>query len=114
MSDRLNPGQKLLRGEALVSSNGKYSLNLQDDGNLVLYDDQQKALWSSGTANIAIKEGIMQTDGNFVLYRYDGVSAWNSKTDTSPGGFIIIQDDGNLVIYYDPNPRSVWASNTSQ
>ena len=36
MSDTLTQGQKLVRGESLVSDNGAYTLTLQEDGNLVL------------------------------------------------------------------------------
>ena len=46
MGDTLAEGQKLVNGESLTSSNGAYTLTLQDDGNLVLASRGQ-AIWSS-------------------------------------------------------------------
>ncbi|MDY6836008.1 MAG: lectin [Chloroflexota bacterium] len=113
MSDKMLPGQELLRGERLVSHNGKYSLVMQDDGNLVLYDGNGTALWNSGTQNIAIQKCVMQPDGNLILYRYDGVAAWSSGTNGKPGANLIIQNDGNVVIYYEPKPEAIWATGTN-
>ena len=48
MGDTLTEGQKLVKGESLTSSNGAYTLTLQDDGNLVLAS-RGHAIWSSGT-----------------------------------------------------------------
>ena len=114
MNDRLLPGQELLRGEKLVSNNGNYTFIMQDDGNLVVYDHNEKALWASGTHNIAVQKCIMQTDGNLVLYRYDEQAVWDSGTDDKPGANLIMQDDGNAVIYYDPKPEAIWATGTNQ
>ena len=48
MGDTLTEGQKLVKGDALTSSNGAYTLTLQDDGNLVLAS-RGHAIWASGT-----------------------------------------------------------------
>ena len=48
MGDTLTEGQKLVKGESLTSSNGAYTLTLQDDGNLVLAA-RGHAIWASGT-----------------------------------------------------------------
>ena len=37
MADRLNPGERLNHDESLTSSNGRYRLVMQSDGNFVLY-----------------------------------------------------------------------------
>jgi hypothetical protein len=57
---------------------------IQDDGNFVVYDSFQNALWDSGTFGRQ----------NF-------------------SGFIIIQDDGNLVLYDSDGATGIWATNTS-
>ena len=36
--DKLNVGDKLTAGQNLTSPNGKYTLTMQPDGNLVMYD----------------------------------------------------------------------------
>ncbi|MCG7216881.1 hypothetical protein [Paenibacillus mucilaginosus] len=47
--DRLYPGETLTKGQSLVSNNGRFELRFQFDGNLVLYKDNTKAIWASGT-----------------------------------------------------------------
>jgi hypothetical protein len=51
-ANQLLTGQRLLRGQELVSSNGRFHLALQADGNLVLYDGGlgQSPIWATGTA----------------------------------------------------------------
>lgn len=114
MGDRLYPGQELQIGKRLESNNGMYKFVMQHDGNLVLYNQVGKALWASGTHNVAIRRCIMQTDGNLVLYRYDGKPAWNSGTHGKPNSTLIVQNDGNVVIYFDPRPEAIWATDTNQ
>ncbi len=113
MTDQLNPGQFIQRGtpnSALTSANGKHTLNMQDDGNLVLYDGQ-KAIWATNTAQSDGQKAIMQEDGNFVLYHVNGKPLWASNTSGKPGCHIVLQDDGNLVIYQPVVP--VWATTTA-
>ena len=54
----------------LVDPQRVCSFNVQDDGNLVIYNSSKKAVWASNTQR---KGGppyktVMQGDGNFVLY----------------------------------------------
>ena len=110
--DRLNPGEMLKRGEHLTSDNREYTLVLQRDGNLVLYDARQHPLWASNTQGQRVERCIMQRDGNLVLYLDNGQPVWASRTDGKPGSFLVLQNDGNLVIYQRAQP--VWASNTAR
>ena len=41
---------------------------MQNDGNFVVYDSNNKALWSSVTYNSKGSYVVMQNDGNLVLY----------------------------------------------
>ncbi len=107
MSNRLDPGQQLLRGEQLTE--GPYRFVLQDDGNLVLYRNGT-ARWNSGTDGIAVEKCVMQGDGNLVLYKYDQRPAWSSGTHGNPTSYLVLQGDGNVVIYRALFPR--WATNT--
>jgi LysM repeat protein len=97
MSDTLNEGQKLVRGESLVSNNGAYSLTLQDDGNLVLAS-WGKPLWSTSTNGQEVVRAEVQTDGNFVLYTADK-PVWHSDTKGKKKVRLVLQDDRNLVLY---------------
>lgn len=74
------------RGKALwwSGSNGKgrgpYSLALQSDNNIVIYDVHRKAIWTSGTNNKGRKPVrlVMQNDGNLVLYDSTNRFLWGS------------------------------------
>jgi RHS repeat-associated protein len=106
---------------------GAYAI-LQTDGNFVVYDVNNVALWSSGTAGTYAERLDMEDDGRIIIYK----SAWNSGTSTgqfnwnqlphpgcdvgtgtgwtgvlgtgscfvSPNGHfeLLLQSDGNLVL----------------
>lgn len=108
MTDRLIPGQRLELGQMLTSHDGRVRLEMQRDGNLVLYVHTH-ALWATGTNNGF--RVFMQTDGNFVLYRPDNTPAWASNTNGQNVSELVVQNDGNLVMY-SPTGAVVWATNT--
>jgi hypothetical protein len=92
-------GQSLPPGQSLQSDNKWFTLTMQSDGNVVLYNSLSKPLWQTNTAGINAREFIMQTDGNLVLYDASGHAYWASQTEGNPGAFLNVQDDGNLVVY---------------
>lgn len=111
MTDRLSSEQSLAPNDSLRSPNGQFSLVLQDDGNLVLYDGSSQAMWATGTDGQQISRATMQPDGNLVLYTSGHEAAWASDTYGNEGAQLVVQDDGNLVIYSaDESP--LWATNT--
>ncbi len=97
MGDTLNAGQQLGRGASLTSSNGAYTLTLQDDGNLVLAA-RGEAVWATGTENQGIDRADVQSDGNFVLYAGD-TPKWHTDTKGKKDVKLVIQDDRNVVLY---------------
>ncbi len=97
MSDTLTAGQKLVRGEALTSHNGAYTLTLQDDGNLVLAAGGQ-ALWATGTDGQDVVRAEVQPDGNFVVYTPDK-PVWHTDTQGKKDVKLVLQDDRNPVLY---------------
>jgi hypothetical protein len=111
MSDRLNPDQSLNVGNSLTSQDGRFTLILQSDGNLVLYWSGGAPRWATGTDGRTVSRAIMQMDGNFVLYAPDGTAVWASGTVGHPGASLTLQNDGNLVIYGPGGP--LWATNTA-
>ncbi|MFC1403566.1 MULTISPECIES: beta-galactosidase [Streptacidiphilus] len=108
---QLNANQQLTPGQSLASCNGSYSLDLQGDGNLVLYRSGT-ALWSSGTANSAASQAIMQGDGNLVLRNSAGTSLWSSRTSGNTGAYLAVQNDGNAVIY-SATGTALWSTGTA-
>ncbi len=108
MSDTLTQGQKLVRGESLVSKNGAYTLTLQEDGNLVLASRGQ-AIWAAGTGGQDVVRAEVQADGNFVVYTADK-PVWHSNTPGKKNAKLVLQDDRNLVLYADGG--AAWSTKT--
>lgn len=111
MSHRLNPGERLVHGQSLRSNNGRYVLEMQDDGNLVLYAPGHIATWASGTDGERECVAVMQDDGNLVVIAAGNRPVWASGTDGERECVLFVQDDGNLVIRAAGN-RPVWATAT--
>jgi len=108
VGDTLTEGQKLVKGESLTSSNGAYTLTLQDDANLVLAS-RGHAIWSSKTNGEDVVRAEVQTDGNFVLYTADK-PVWHTDTKGKKNVRLVLQDDRNLVLYSADG--SAWSSKT--
>lgn len=108
MSDTLTQGQKLVRGESLVSSNGAYTLTLQEDGNLVLAA-RGVPLWDTKTSGQDVVRAEVQSDGNFVVYTADK-PVWHSDTKGKKNVKLVLQDDRNLVLYAADGPA--WSTKT--
>lgn len=117
MADRLESGSRLLVNQTLHSADGRFTLVLQSDGNLVEYAPGPQALWATGTDGSSTYCAVMQEDGNFVLYEPDGHAVWSSGTEGNWGAILVLQNDSNLVIYdheswFDNPARALWATNT--
>lgn len=111
LRDTLTGGEKLTSGQSISSVNGSYSLNMQSDGNLVIYRHWGGSIWNSRSAGSSNAYAIFQTDGNFVIYR-TGKSPCHSGTGGRGGKRISLGGDGNLVIY-NGTGGAVWASKGS-
>ncbi len=107
--DTLGQNEKLKVSEGLRSSDGNYTLVLQEDGNLVTYDSHKKAIWNSGTDKSGAVECVMQGDGNLLLKDRGGRVAWATYTDGYNNAKLKMQNDGNLVIY-NARGMAVWAN----
>ena len=118
----LNPGEGLGNAQTLNSCDGRFSLTMQQDGNLVLYRNpiiylfDGAALWSSNTPgnNRRNTSVFMQGDGNLVVYNDPFISwtpIWNSGTPGYWNSWLALQNDGNMVLYY-PGGSYTWNSQT--
>ena len=109
VKDRLYAGERLEPGESLTSKSGVFTLNMQNDGNLVVRR-LGVPIWDTSTWE---RPSIlsMQSDSNLVVYRLlrPWGPTWSSGSwkagDNQPR--LSMQDDGNLVIY-DKNWSPIW------
>jgi hypothetical protein len=69
------------------------TLNLQDNGELVIKNAAGTSVWSTGTSNKGVKpyKLVMQNDGNLVLYDSKDIPWWASK-------------QGRIEHYYEETP----------
>lgn len=113
MANTLAPNEILQPDGRLISTNGRYVLLMQLDGNLVLYRAGGDAIWASGTDGHPMATLGMQSDGNAVIY-HDGVAVWASATDGHRGAHLTVCDDGRLAVVdatpamtvlYGPDPE---------
>lgn len=102
-TDHLYRGETLQRNQRLVryTQNGsRVELDMQIDGNLVLYNDGtpthgRRVCWASNTANNGAY-AIYQRDGNFVVYNAKGAPTWASHTQNDGGTTVNINNYGQL------------------
>jgi len=112
----VGPGYVINAGDVICSPNlggasgCDYTLTMQTDGNLVMYNGSGSAVWSTGTHGSGATHATMQTDGNLVLYTASGTSVWASNTHGDNGAYLAVEDNGNLDIYVTVPS---WATNTS-
>lgn len=103
----------------LYSTNNRYLITFQSDGNLVEYDQSSsplKAIWSTGTAGHPYAYLDLQPDENLVIYNDNGAVLW--ATNAHNVSDYTLQNDGNFVGYdeYESEPGNVihfiaeWAS----
>ncbi len=85
--NRLNPGDCIKDAE--------YKLVYENNGNLVIYDNNCKILWSSGTKGKKAGRAVMEKNGVFVLY--DAINGGNRiwQSHTSP------ENDGEIYTKFD-------------
>lgn len=60
---------------------GPWRMTLQTDGNLVVYDSNNLAIWhtQSQGRGVSPRRLVMQSDGNLVIYDAQGRATWDRK-----------------------------------
>jgi peptidoglycan hydrolase-like protein with peptidoglycan-binding domain len=96
---QLNPGQRITSGTQIASPDGRFVLQMQSDGNLVIRAPGNVPLGDTHTAGHDGTIAVMQMDGNFVLRAPGNIPVWSSGTDGHPGTVLQVQDDGGVVLY---------------
>ena len=110
-ADTFGPGGILFSGDSTFSPAGLYRLEMQPDGNLVVYTNNGVnaiVMWDAQTVGRGGKRAVMQKDGNFCIQNAAGENVWNTWTYDA-GSVARLQDDGNLVVH-SPNGYTVWSS----
>ena len=117
-------GSALTPGNSITNGAG-HVLDLQGDGNLVVYGDSRAVLFASGTSN-GMSTGMFSStndvnrlelqsgDNNLVLYHDDGYASWSSQTTVSSGHAILAFFYTSVcvvcLLYTSPSPRDATLS----
>ncbi|MFN6563789.1 MAG: hypothetical protein RMY28_028885 [Nostoc sp. ChiSLP01] len=95
-------GKPLKKGERLVSTNGKFFVELTDATGLAVRDIQGKTLWVLDiTPTWAVDRLEMQSDKNLVLYTATGKALWAaniSSAGVSGSERCVLDNNGKLVV----------------
>jgi surface antigen len=95
----LEPGDSISTGQRLTSSDDRFHLSVQNDGNVVLYaSGSGRARWATGTAGAGATRLTMQTDGNLVLSNGRGDVTWASNTGGHADARLTLDDEGALTV----------------
>lgn len=108
---RMLGDDSLVTTQKMVSQDTRFRLELQWDGNLVLYF-VGTPLWATNTVDGRQLYFRMQSDGNAVLYDVDFDPVWASNTSGNAGAYLHLRNDGNLVLYAADTVTVLWQSNT--
>lgn len=97
----LTVGERLERGDSLVSPGGRVALRLDAGGTLAVVE---RGSWLNGNAQIvrpqatAVAYVVMQGDGNLVAYRADGSPAFHAGSQGTGATSARVQEDRNVVL----------------
>jgi len=99
------------------SDNGLFYLIIQEDGNMVVYEEKSeeddKPVWASGTYHAGKRPFLLviETDGNMVYYDANWVEIWFTLTAGEGNGpfGLNLRDDGILTLI-DNDSKIMWKS----
>lgn len=92
-------GDKLLPGKCLRSSNFRYALCFETNGEVTTKDLWLgRELWTNGANLVSAVSLEMKSDGNLMARGALIILSWSTGTSGS-GFFVTIHNDGNVVIY---------------
>ncbi|WP_190813492.1 DUF4241 domain-containing protein [Saccharopolyspora pogona] len=101
-----------LRQQALTSPSGSCTLVHQNDGNLVLYNNEGRgAVWSAGTQGHGTARCVLQADGDLVIYDDQARVVWSTDTAGNPGSVLAVRDDG--LELRAPDGTVLWSVRTA-
>jgi hypothetical protein len=90
---------------------GSFSLVMQNDGNLVLYQQNGPVVWSTGTfgQNCGASQCFadFQADGNLVVYN-GSTLLWTSRTSGNPGAALVFATQSPQLQIIAANQAVLW------
>jgi len=98
-TDLMLAGHVLYPNDFLRSSDGRFDFSYQGDGNLVLYQQGSALWASNthGTAPGVVV--MQHDGNFVMYDAHDVAIWWSGSSNGHPGAWLIVQDDGNVVIY---------------
>ncbi|KAI0512224.1 hypothetical protein KFK09_012862 [Dendrobium nobile] len=108
-----SPGNVLRSGEELSTNKslsiGNYTLIMQKDCNLVLYENDD-AIWESNTSEMGINCSlVLHSNGELHIFSDVGAPVWRTETSQLNGKYaLVLQPNGNVVVYGSP----IWSTGT--
>ena len=107
--DTLRTGEAFYVGDTLVSKNGKYTMQIQPEGNLVV-TTQGETVWETRTSSNSVGRLLVRGDGNVVLYDKNANTLWYTDTyKTGNKNRLVLTNWGSLDVVTKENKR-VWSS----
>ncbi|HSX47567.1 MAG TPA: hypothetical protein VLF63_02220, partial [Patescibacteria group bacterium] len=98
----------------LVSPTRQYRLILQTDGNLVIYNRNNVAIWSTGTHDtLPTAFTLWGVNSDLILYDSNGTWLWTAGISGMGGTVMYLGDDGNISVNTG-NGYTVWSLYTGQ
>lgn len=99
---------EMSKSEMLISKTGKYRMRVQQDGNMVIYTQGGKAVWSAKPYNSTAYSLVVASYGDVYLDTTNYEPSWSTNTSYKPlVDRLTLQDDGNLVLYNEKG-QGVW------
>ena len=100
---------RLAAGQSIQSPDGKYTLVMQADGNLVEYAPGGQPIFATETSGN--NYAFMQADGNLVVYRNNRTPLWATDTDGNGHASLTLDDRGYLDIAQAKTGKTLWRGN---
>ncbi|MFF3497941.1 protein kinase [Streptomyces sp. NPDC003247] len=103
----VQPDQAL--GSGAAWSTNRTRMVMRTDGDLVIYGEDGRARWSSGTSGSG-NRAYFQGDGNLVVFDGNGTPLWHTGTQGHDGAILCLGADGNVNIIYQD--QAIWSAHT--
>ena len=106
---KLLPDEGLARGQSLVSCDGRFTLTMQNDGDLTLRTSDNAVIWRTDTVP-AVGYALAFAGGNLAVATPFANTVWDTGTGGHAAATFSLQDDGNLVVR--DGTTALWNSGT--
>lgn len=104
----LPAGREVLAGQYMYNPTSGHRLSVQRDGNVVLYNSRNTAIWALNTTTVK-RLYLMASEGDLRAFNAADQVVWAAGTNTAAS--MSVQKDGNLVIYNKAG-TPIWQTNT--